>query len=86
MTVDDYLLMRDGYATEIQRLEKLLAAFTRKRKYKTIVDREREPKNGSRNISLCCGSADKQSMRLIKYCKKWGRANDKFRNLYISKI
>ena len=47
MTTDDYLLMRDGYSAEIQRLEKLLETFTRKRKYKTIVDRERAEKRQS---------------------------------------
>ena len=52
MTTDDYLLMRDGYTAEIQRLEKLLATFTRNRKYKTIVDRERAEKRQSQYKSM----------------------------------
>lgn len=52
MTTDDYLLMRDGYISEIQRLEKLLATFTHKRKYKTIVDRERAEKRQSQYKSM----------------------------------
>ena len=52
MTVDDYSVMRDGYIAEIRRLEKLLATFTRKRKYKTIVDRERAEKRQSQYKSM----------------------------------
>ena len=52
MTVDDYSVMRDGYAAEIQRLEKLLATFTRNRKYKTIVERERAEKRQSQYKSM----------------------------------
>ena len=52
MTINDYLLMRDGYTAEIQRLEKLLATFTCKRKYKTIVDRERAEKRQSQYKSM----------------------------------
>ena len=52
MTINDYLLMRDGYTAEIQRLEKLLATFTRNRKYKTIADREKAEKRQSQYKSM----------------------------------
>lgn len=52
MTTDDYLLMRDGYTAEIQRLEKLLATFTRNRRYKTVVERERAEKRQSQYKSM----------------------------------
>lgn len=52
MTTDDYLLMRNGYNAEIQRLEKLLATFTRNRKYKTVADRERAEKRQSQYKSM----------------------------------
>ena len=52
MTVDDYSVMRDGYIAEIQRLEKLLATFTRNRKYKTVADRERAEKRQSQYKSM----------------------------------
>ena len=77
MTTDDYLLMRDGYTAEIQRLEKLLATFTRNRKYKTIVDRERAEKRQSQYKSMLweCRQAEHEINQILQ---KMGWANDKF--------
>ena len=68
MTTDDYLLMRDGYAAEIQRLEKLLATFTRNRKYKTIVDRERAEKRQSQYKSMLweCRQAEHEINQILQ--------------------
>ena len=77
MTTDDYLLMRDGYTAEIQRLEKLLATFTRNRKYKTIVDRERAEKRQSQYKSMLweCRQAEHEINQILQ---KTGWVNDKF--------
>ena len=77
MTSDDYLLMRDGYAAEIQRLEKLLATFTRNRKYKTVVERERAEKRQSQYKSMLweCRQAEHEINQILQ---KMGWVNDKF--------
>lgn len=77
MTTDDYLLMRDGYSAEIQRLEKLLATFSRNRKYKTVVERERAEKRQSQYKSMLweCRQAEHEINQILQ---KMGWVNDKF--------
>lgn len=68
MTTDDYLLMRNGYNAEIQRLEKLLATFTHRRKYKTIVERERAEKRQSQYKSMLweCRQAEHEINQILQ--------------------